>query len=156
MHATSTGRRRKRRAWHMEFESRRCLPAGPQLDLGRSHQRSRRRSGSSKRATLPADSGTNGRSPTCLRRRRRPSLPPANTPPQPPPHAAPDEPSGVSATTEPEVQSALTEATPTSMEAILNVQVQPPALPYLPSSRTYPLQDCRNRRLPQSHPLAQH
>ena len=42
----------------------------------------------------------------------------------------------MSATTEPEVQSALKETTPTSMEAILNVQVQPPALPYLPSSRT--------------------
>ena len=66
----------------------------------------------------------------------RPPPPPADTPPQPPPHAAPDEPSDVSATAEPQTQPALTEVTPSSIEAIPDVQAQLSLLLDLPSSRT--------------------
>merc|ERR1711967_161869 len=62
----------------------------------------------------------------------RPSPPPADPPTQPPPRNAPNKPSSINTTTaEPLAQSALTEATPTSIEATMDIL--PSALPNLPS-----------------------
>ena len=64
-----------RREWHTEFQSRSCLPAGPQLDTSRGNKCPRRRSRGSKRTTLPTDS---------RRRNGNPAHAPTRTCPYPP------------------------------------------------------------------------